>query len=273
MRPLPDPREPTLERLTPAIRVSLTEAVVEQLAEVIVGRERAPGERLPGERDLAKQLGVSRIVVREALVRLSQRGLVDVRPGVGSFVARMPETSVTDPLRLYLRRHRVGLAQLFELRDALEPAIAAAASRQADATLLDEMARNVELTLALAERTDLDPEDAAAVEAFSWSDLAFHQLLAQASGNPLFELLLDPLIDRLLDVRRSGARLQGTARRAAEGHREVFLAVAARDPEAAAARMARHLREVRGWLTTAPASPPDPRAAADPPAPAPQEAT
>lgn len=252
--PVHDAREPTLPGLAPALRTSLTDAVVDQLADAIVERELGPGERLPGERDLALQFRVSRIVVREALVRLAQRGLVEVRPGVGTFVARMSATSVTDPLRLYLRRHRIGHASLFEVRHALEPAIAAAASRAATEAQLAAMAANLERTFALADAPDAD-----AVEAFAWADLEFHQLLAAASGNALFELLLAPLIDRLLDVRRRGARLPGTARRAAEGHRAVFAAVASRDAALAAERMSTHLHDVQRWLTEAIAHPQEAR--------------
>jgi GntR family transcriptional regulator, transcriptional repressor for pyruvate dehydrogenase complex len=234
-----------LHDLAPAVRTSLTDAVADQLADAIVERELGPGARLPGERDLALQFRVSRIVVREALVRLAQRGLVEIRPGVGTFVARLAETSVTEPLRLYLRRHRVGQASLFEVRGALEPAIAAAASRAATDAQLAGMAANLERTFALVDATD---RDEGAVEAFAWADLEFHQLLAASSGNPLFELLLAPLIDRLLDVRRRGARLPGTARRAAEGHRAVFEAVAGRDAALASARMVDHLHDVERWL-------------------------
>ena len=237
--------EPALPDLAPAARTSLTEAVAGQLAEAIIERDLGPGARLPAERDLARQLQVSRIVVREALGRLAQRGLVEVRPGVGTFVARLQSTSVTDPLRLYIRRHRISQAHLFELRHTLEPAIAAAASTNASAAHLAAMESNLERTFALVAAIDQHDD---AVETFAWTDLEFHQLLAAASGNPLYELLLAPLIDRLLEVRRVGVRLPGTARRAAEGHRAVFHALAARDPDTAARRMTEHLQAVQSWL-------------------------
>ena len=243
--PIHEASEPALPDLAPAARTSLTEAVAGQLAEAIIERDLGPGARLPAERDMARQLRVSRIVVREALGRLAQRGLVEVRPGVGTFVARLQSTSVTDPLRLYIRLHRISHAHLFEVRHALEPAIAAAASTNASDAHLAAMAANLERTFALV--TAIDEHDDA-VETFAWTDLEFHQLLAAASGNPLYELLLAPLIDRLLEVRRVGVRLPGTARRAAEGHRAVFRALTARDPESAAKRMTEHLQTVQSWL-------------------------
>lgn len=248
--PAPIDAPEALQDLAPAERSSLTDSVARALADAIVERELGPGERLPAERDLAVRLQVSRIVVREALGRLAQRGLVQVRPGVGTFVASPPEHAVTDTLQLYIRRHAIGHEHLFEVRHALEPAIAAAASRHANEAQLAALAANVEHTATLAARMD-EHADEDTAEAFAWADLEFHELLAQASGNPLFELLLAPLIDRLLDVRRIGVRLPGTARRAAAGHHAVLAAVADRDPEAAARHMRDHLHDVQAWLPAA----------------------
>ena len=283
--PLHDGPTMALPRLAPAPRSSLSDSVAEQLAQRIVDHELGPGARLPSERSMAEQLQVSRIVVREALGRLAQRGLVEVRPGVGAFVARMHASAVSDPLRLYIRRNRLGQAQLFELRHALEPAIAAAASRAASSDQRRALAANVARTEALAHeleraleatsggpgrdragtgrtgrdgtgrygtRRDFTSRDGSAsddaLEAFAWSDLEFHRLLAAASGNPLFELLLEPLIDPLLEVRRAGARLPGAATRAAAKHRAIAQAVAEADAERAAQRMRAHLHEVEAWL-------------------------
>lgn len=240
----------TLPDLAPPERTSLTDRVASALADTIVEHELGPGARLPAERDLALRLRVSRIVVREALGRLAQRGLVEVRPGVGTFVSSPADHAVTDTLQLYIRRHAIGHEQLFEVRHALEPAIAAAASHHADEAQLAALAANVERTATLATRMD-EHADEDTAEAFAWADLEFHELLAQASGNPLFELLLAPLIDRLLDVRRIGVRLPGTARRAAAGHHAVLAAVASRDAVAAARHMRDHLRDVQAWLPAA----------------------
>ncbi len=237
----------SLPRFAPATRSSLTDAVADQLADVIVERDLGPGARLPAERDMARQLEVSRIVVREALGRLAQRGLVEVRPGVGTFVAQLLATSVSDPLRLYLRRRRIPNAHVFEVRHALEPAIATAACRSASEAQLAAMAANLERTAVIVAATG---GRADAIEAFARVDVEFHQLLAAASGNPLFELLLAPLVDRLLAVRREGARLPGAARRAAAAHRAIFDAVVAGDGERAASRMTEHLYDVQGWLST-----------------------
>lgn len=230
---------------TPGHRGSLADAVSEQLSAVILGSDLEPGDRLPGERDLARRLQVSRIVIREALGRLEERGMIEIRPGVGTFVAPTRERSVTEPLGLYIRRSGVGIDHLFDLRHALEPAMVATAARYRtddDLVALEAtQARTVEIL------GDLGVRDGA-VEAYAWADVAFHQQLAQASGNPLFEVLLVPLLEPLLDVRRDGARVPGAAAVAADEHGAVLRAVRDRDPEGARRAMTRHLHTVAGWL-------------------------
>jgi DNA-binding FadR family transcriptional regulator len=249
--------------LEPVERVSLPDTVSDRLAGRILDGELTAGDRLPGERELAERLGVSRIVVREALGRLQARGLIEIRPGVGAFVVPMPDRSVTEPLGLYIRRHGVGHAHLFEVRRALEPQIASAAARRRDPRALARLEATQRRTAAAAAelgRAAVDPADGArdgarddardeeALEAFAWADLAFHVHLAQASGNPLFELLLVPLVEPLLEVRRAGARRPGAADRATAEHAAILAAVVAGDPAAAAAAMAHHLDSVATLL-------------------------
>jgi DNA-binding FadR family transcriptional regulator len=243
--PTPPPHT-ALQALTPTLRKGLVEQVGEKLAQTIVERELGPGERLPSERDLAQQLEVSRLVVREALVRLAERGLIDIRQGIGSFVAHLGDATVSEPLKLYIRRRGVQHKHLFELRHALEPAMAAAAARavsshDADPEELAFLERNVTQTLALASAPN-------ASEAFAWSDFAFHEALARLSGNPLFELLLAPLVEPLVEVRRRGLRHHGSAQRAASEHQAIWSAIAAGDPNHAARAMEAHLNTVQGWL-------------------------
>lgn len=237
--------------LVPPTRHTLPESVSQQLEASILGPDLGPGDRLPAERDLAGRLGVSRLVVREALRALVERGLIEVRPGVGTFVAAMTEDAVTGPLGRFIRRHDVETAHLFDVRRALEPRMAAAAARALESAALERMRENVARTFQLV--SVLDEDDAPGgndevVEAFAWADLEFHQLLARAGDNPLYSVLLDPLLDPLLAIRLQGARLPGAAAEAAHGHRSVLDAVERRDADAAAHAMNAHLDQVAAWL-------------------------
>lgn len=231
--------------LEPASRVSLTATVANKLAELILDNRLGAGERLPSERELAFRLEVSRIVVREALKVLAERGLVHIRPGVGTFVVPMAQGAVTGPLSRYIRRNQVAMRHLLELRTILEPAVAAAAAKAVTAKVREALARNLERTEEVVTRLE---EEEDVVEAFAWADIEFHQLLATATGNPLYLLVLEPLFDRQLEVRRKGARLPGAARKAYQGHCIVFEQVVGGNAPEAARAMAEHLGAVATWL-------------------------
>ena len=236
--------------LTPANRTLLSADVAEQLSELILSDQLKSGQRLPSERALAEQLQVSRIVIREALSVLAERGLIEVRAGSGAFVVPMEAEAVTRPLDLYLKRNNVDYAHLFELRHALEPAIAALAARRLGAETAEKLAENLAVSqhvatvIAGAAGAGL----AEALRDFALLDLEFHQLLSAASGNPLFRLVLQPLIARELELRREGARLPGTAEQAVRDHAAILQAVSGSDAEGAAAAMRAHLRKVEAWL-------------------------
>lgn len=231
--------------LEPTSRVSLTATVANKLAELILDNRLGTGERLPSERDLAFRLEVSRIVVREALKVLAERGLVHIRPGVGTFVVHMAQGAVTGPLSRYIQRNQVAMRHLLELRTILEPAVAAAAAKAVTAEVREALARNLERTEEVVTRLE---EDEDVVEAFAWADVEFHQLLATATDNPLYLLVLEPLLDRQLEVRRKGARLPGATRKAYQGHRVVFEQVVRGNAPEAARAMAEHLGAVATWL-------------------------
>src|SRR3954452_18672876 len=103
------------------------EQVVRRLSADIAAGRLAPGERLPSERDLARALGVGRASVREALAALSNQGLLETRPGSGSFVAAdaPARLAATEP------SHDASPTDLLEARALLEPAIARLAAARA----------------------------------------------------------------------------------------------------------------------------------------------
>lgn len=239
--------------LEPASRASLSGTVADQLAELILAGRLAPGDRLPAERELAIDLGVSRLVVREALRSLAAQGLVEARAGVGTFVRPPTTDALTAPFQRFLTRNNVTLAHLFALRRTLEPQIASLAATEADSEQRAALGENLRRTEAAAAELDSQvlahgAPSGAALEAFAWLDLEFHRVLAAATANPLFEVVLRPLIDRQLAVRRDGARVPGQAARAAAAHAAILESVNQRDPDAARRSMEAHLDAVESWL-------------------------
>ncbi len=245
-----------------ATRTPLTEVTADRLAESVLTGVYSEGERLPSERQLVIDLGVSRIVVREALKVLAERGLIEVRPGVGSFVTALDTAVATRNLSEYIQRRRIEPQHLFEIRRLLEPAMAAQAARNAKPDMLEAMHSNLQRTFAVVSR--LGSADAQ-VEAFAWADLEFHQLIAAATGNPLYEVLLNPLLDNLLELRRQGVRVGGSARHAFDDHRRIYERIAACDASGARRAMLEHIGAVESWVAAVREAAPNEHSAPDVP--------
>jgi DNA-binding FadR family transcriptional regulator len=205
--------------------------VVSHFEELILSGALAPGDLLPSERAIASEMDVGRNVVREAISRLASMGLVSTMHGSGTRVEAPSGRPITQTYERLLRRGRLELAQLAQVRLPLETAIAGLAAANRSEEQLGRLARTQE---ALAsERAGLEEQ----VQA----DLDFHAILAEASGNPLFDLVLSPIQELLIESRRRTLGRHG-ARLAYEHHAAILEAVQGRDAAAAAEAMRRHLQ-------------------------------
>jgi len=227
----------------PLDRPQRYERIASRLAGDIRAGRLAPGERLPSERDLARRLAVGRASVREALAALALDGLLETRPGSGSFVA-------TDaPARLAARRpadappRDASPSDLLETRMLVEPHVARlAAARAAGADAEAER---------LLDVMDARPDDRAA---WNDADRRFHHRLAALTGNVVLialaghiaALMDQPLWQRLRD---DSIAQPGRARIHTAEHRLIYAAVADGDGEAAEFHASRHLERVRRYMT------------------------
>lgn len=171
---------------SPVARRSLTDEVVDQLVAGIVSGELPAGEPLPAERRLAEALGVSRPAVREALQRLTQSRLVDVRQGDGTTVADFRRTAGPELLTHLLVRDG-GLdpavaRSIVEVRAMLGPGAARLAAQRADARVADELDE-------LTDRLGAAP-DAIARQRIA---LAWWDRLVDATDNVALRLLFNAL--------------------------------------------------------------------------------
>lgn len=213
-------------------RTRLSDIVSRQLQELIASGKLLPGEKLPPERDLAESFNVSRTVVREAIQSLTGKGLLEVSAGSGATIS-IPETSmISNSLGLIMQmRGRKDLhQQLFEVRRLLEVEVAGlAAERRND----EDLARLEEVFASMEQCDD--------VELYAAQDVAFHEMLAQATHNDIYPILLDSVVDHMLELRRISLTNPGNQKRAQRFHTRILDRVRAGDGDGARQAMREHL--------------------------------
>jgi GntR family transcriptional regulator, transcriptional repressor for pyruvate dehydrogenase complex len=179
----------------PARRTTLAQTVAEAIKQLIVADSLGPGDRLPSEHELCRQLEVSRLVVREALQGLMAVGLVKVRHGKGAYVAGPGEGPVAELLTFGLTDDVAAFRQMLELRLILEcGAIDLAATGATDSSLAPLRAALESMRQAASDGRSL--EDA---------DREFHRAILVASGNVALARLA-PVIDEFFRLKTRACR-------------------------------------------------------------------
>jgi GntR family transcriptional regulator, transcriptional repressor for pyruvate dehydrogenase complex len=217
--------------LRPVARPPLYEAIAERVLSHVVQTDLRPGSRLPGERQLAQRLGVSRTTVRQALVALQTQGIVEVRHGDGTFLLSLDPTAPAVE-RVVSRRRR--LPAVLEARRSLEVPIAAyAAERRTPADLV-----------ALATALDQMRAEVAGGDIGLDGDGAFHEAVTAAARNPVLSDLMATLADAIAETRGESLSQAGRPPRSLEDHEAIAAAIERGDPAAAADAMRTHLDHV-----------------------------
>jgi GntR family transcriptional regulator, transcriptional repressor for pyruvate dehydrogenase complex len=214
----------------------LYEKIVDQIENRILSGELKLGEHLPSERELAEQFRVSRTAVREAVKTLSEKGLVQVRRGRGTFVTNGTSQAMRHSLGLMIKIGQAeGSRHLVEVREIFEPETAALAALRASD---DQIA---------AMREAVATMDAALgdAETFIEGDLDFHLALAEASQNSVIPALIDSIVDLLREQRMAIFRVAGGPQRGQYHHQRILAAVTRHDPQGAREAMRAHLQQVR----------------------------
>ncbi len=213
----------------------LFEQIVQQVEESIVKGQLQPGDQLPAERDLAQRFGVSRTAVREAVKTLREKGLVEAYSGRGTFVTSGTGQAMRQSLDWMVRmNHQEGSLHLAELRQVLEPEIAARAATRIDQPLLATMREAV----AVMDRNVNDPD------AYVEADLDFHLALAEAVGNPMILSLLDSIVGLLREQRSRIFNVEGGPERGQFHHKRILAAIEKHDADKAREAMRAHLNQV-----------------------------
>ncbi len=214
----------------------LYEQIVQQVEKSILKGQLKPGDQLPAERELAQRFGVSRTAVREAVKALREKGLVEAYSGRGTFVTYGTSHVPGKPLDLRIRiSEEEGAMNLAELRQILEPEIAALAAARIEDQLLATMREAV----AAMDRSLHDPD------AYVEADLDFHLAITEAAGNPLVLSLLDSIVGLLREQRSRIFNVDGGPERGQFHHKRILQAMERRDTDAAREAMRAHQQQVR----------------------------
>ncbi len=224
-----------------------TEQVVAHVRNLITSGQVKPGDRLPAERDLAVQVGVSRPTVRAGLRALAAMGVVQSRHGSGTFIPAGPPMLASEPLGFLAALHGFTREEMYEARRILEVGAAGLAAERATAEQLTMMAEEVANLFSAMN----DPQR------FLVHDIDFHRTVASASHNPIVATLVEMVSALYYGRRRETAELatERNLRDSSEMHRRIFQAIRARDLEAARGAMNEHLRQSSAHQAAEPQKP------------------
>lgn len=216
--------------------------VADQIEQLIAEESLRPGDKLPGEREMADRMGVSRTVVREAIRVLGVRGLVVVKTGCGTYVqapsARDAAASIGRFLKL--RQASESFTHIHEVRTMIEVETAGLAAERANPNDITRLQATVEGMSAHKQDVDVYIEH----------DHAFHMSLAEATHNSLFGVLLSPISDLLHHVILVSVQAPGALDAGLVHHRNILDQVRRHDPQAARQAMREHLAQARALVET-----------------------
>jgi len=223
-----------------------TEQVVGFVRTLIDRGRLRPGDRLPAERDLAVQIGVSRPSVRAGLHALAAMGVVQSRHGSGTYIPDGPPSLGSEPLSFLAALHGFTREEMFEARRILEVEAAGLAAERATSEHLATLAEEVAGLFANRDNPHL----------FLVHDINFHRAVADSAKNPIVGALVGMVSALYYERRRETAERASDRdlRDAAEAHRRIYQSIRARDPQGARRAMNEHLLQAFRYQAQEPAS-------------------
>ncbi|MGF7184396.1 GntR family transcriptional repressor for pyruvate dehydrogenase complex [Desulfitispora alkaliphila] len=230
--------------LKPVKTRRIYEQIVDQIKSLITQGNLHPGDKLLSERELAEHLCVSRASVREALRSLEIMGLLEIKPGEGTYIRKADINTVVEPLVLMFLLEQDKTRELLEVRKGLEVEAVGLAAERA----LEEDLFSLERALQQMEQ-GLDISGNAGEKA----DLKFHFAIAEASHNSILIRLMNTVHDSMNQTLKTTRQLwisntDGTAERLYEEHRAIYMAIKNKHIEKARQIMYEHLIKVEQEL-------------------------
>ena len=201
-----------------------------ELIRRILARVYVPGAKLPSERQLSIQSGLSRTLIREVLRRIDERGLIEVIPARGAFVREPKWDQLSGAFGSAALQQRATARDLVEARVAIESQAARGAAGRAndrDLQRLRELVDDFDAAHTTIQRVQCD--------------LTLHAHIAQLSGNPVLGLLFGAITPLVVDVQLRSLADPAVLSGGGPIHHEIIEAIGRHDAEAAAEAMSRHV--------------------------------
>jgi GntR family transcriptional regulator, transcriptional repressor for pyruvate dehydrogenase complex len=209
-----------------------TMQVVNHVRALIENGTLKPGDKIPPERDFARELNISRASLRTGIGYLAAMGVMKVRHGVGTFIADGPPDFGKSSLSLMGALHGFQSWQVFEARLILESNLAALAAERGGEEHHAALAEQVAEMFASVE----NPAE------YLIHDVMFHRIIAQASGNPILAAVMETVTSSMYDRRRKTVERSRDLRESAEMHHAIYRAIRGRKSQEARRLMDQHLR-------------------------------
>lgn len=225
--------------LRQAEKTTLYEDIVEQLRGLIANGNLKPGDRLPSERQLCEELGVSRAILREALKGLDLMGVVQIKHGGGTFVREdINARLVAQPLRFISIDAEMGktILELLETREAIESVSTGLAAKRITRNQIDDIKAGFWKMKSAFDREDWDT--------MSKIDMEFHIALCEASGNSILYQIEKSIQSMLLKAMETTIYIPTAGTLAIEYHEKIINAICDHDAETAQGLMTEHIRTV-----------------------------
>lgn len=220
-------------------KLTLSQRIERTIEGAIREKKLAIGSKLPTEREMCESFGVSRTALREALRRLSARGLITIHKGSGMYVSEINMEDAIDTLNLYydLKFDKNLLSQIIEVRSIFEPEIARlAASNRTGEDLLFLEANLVEFEQSDPDNTQKEAD----------LDNKFHVGISKATQNPFVQVSMEPIYSLLPRMRNYiYGNIDGEKASTLDFHRSIVRSIRERDREGARSVMKDHLRRTR----------------------------
>jgi GntR family transcriptional repressor for pyruvate dehydrogenase complex len=210
---------------------SLSWKVEKAIKEAIISGTYQPREKLPGEIELSNQFGVSRPVVREAMMSLKSRGFLEIRRGKGggSYVSNLDQLFFKENFTDLIRLKKIQVDDLVQARLFIEPEVVKLVVANATEQDLNKIQKNL---IEFEETTDPDIRARLVTE--------YHKLIGRPCGNPLYSVLMDSIMDfyeAYMRVIKPSSQLLNNI----EDHSKIYQAIKERDTEKAVKLTKRHI--------------------------------